>query len=493
MHYSTLYPTGSTSAPFSPNGPPTGLPDNVLRRIFDLYIQGPLIFPPPTDEQRWVLTRVCMKWRLIVVSTPTYWTSFDFTQREVQHSNSFVQLAECFFLRSGNTLTLAIGFRGSFKFQSKLGRDIFNLVVQPRAHRIWFLSCCVTKSDLRTFFGPGQVHFLFLQAINIAVIGNAAEALAPQIPANGSIDLSVFQCAPLLQQTSLQIIHGVHPLDLRLPWGQLTRIDLGQTSIHVRNFFYIMEQSSLLEDGVFYVNFLRFYAGQPTTLRKITIPHLRQLHIRLVQPSQNTRVFRKIFRNLEMPSLNELWVEREELGRGIRNMKIYEPLLANLSATLKHLTISEHSIPQSVCYIPRLNGSFQLLYQDVGGALHKSQNLTSLSLCPGVFMDPLVLDELASGELLPLLEKLEVSSVTGWDIILMVGRKNFTSTLLECGSSSGSTARRPVALKYLSIIIIGYGSDKSEKQKLDDAAMALCLVCGYAIRHMDIPSSSLNW
>ena len=467
----------------------------MLQRTFDLYIQGPLILPPPTHEQRWVLTRVCEKWRLVVVSTPTYWTAFDFVQREVQHPSNFVHLAKCFFLRSGNTLPLATGFRGSFKLQSKLGRNILDFVVRPHAHRIWFLSCCVTKSDLRTFFGPGHVHFLFLQAINVAVIGNPAEAVISQIPAKGSIDLSIFQCAPLLRQASVQILDGVHPLDLRLPWGQLTRIDLGQTSIHVRKFVYIMEQSLLLEDGIFYINFLRAYAGQPTTLRKISIPRLRQLRIRLVQPSRKTRTFRKIFTKLEMPSLNELWVEREELGDGIRNTRIYEPLLTNLSATLERLTISEHSIPQSGCYIPGPNRSSRLLYQDVEGALQKSQNLTSLSLSPGVFLNPLVLDKLASGELLPFLEKLEVSSVKGWDTILMVGRKNFVSTFPECGSSSGSVPRRPVALKYLSILVIGYGLDKSEKQKLDDAAMVLCLVCGYAIRHMDIPeqeSSSLN-
>ena len=200
------------------------------------------------------------------MSTPTYWAAFDFIQHEVQHPNNFVHLAKCFFLRSGNTLPLAIGFRGSFKFQSKLGRNIFDLVIRPHAHRIWFLSCCVTKGNLRTFFGPGHVHFLFLQAINVAVIGNPAEAVISQIPAKGSIDLSIFQCAPLLRQASVQILDGVHPLDLRLPWGQLTRIDLGQTSIHVRKFVYIMEQSLLLEDGVFYINFLRAYAGQPTTL-----------------------------------------------------------------------------------------------------------------------------------------------------------------------------------------------------------------------------------
>ena len=67
------------------------------------------------------------------------------------------------------------------------------------------------------------------------------------------------------------------------------------------------------------------------------------------------------------------------------------------------------------------------MYQDVDGALGTLQNLTSLSLCPSVFMNLLALDKLASGELLPFLEKLKVSSIKGWDIILMVGGKNFAS------------------------------------------------------------------
>ena len=128
MDYSTAYPTSSTPATFSHNVPAVALPDNILQRIFALYIQGPLIFLPPPDKQRWVLTRVCAKWQLIVTSTPIYWTAFDFIQRKVQHPNYFVHLAECFFGQSGNTLPLAIGFRGSFKFQSKLGRNIFNFV-----------------------------------------------------------------------------------------------------------------------------------------------------------------------------------------------------------------------------------------------------------------------------------------------------------------------------------------------------------------------------
>jgi hypothetical protein len=91
MDYDTVYPTSNTPATFSPNGPPAALPDNVLRRIFDLYIQGPLVFPPPTDEHRWVLTRVCAKWRFVVVSTPSYWTAYDLSNKRFNtQTTSFI-------------------------------------------------------------------------------------------------------------------------------------------------------------------------------------------------------------------------------------------------------------------------------------------------------------------------------------------------------------------------------------------------------------------
>lgn len=206
MDYSTNHPAATVAsrvATFSPNA--ATLPENVLQCIFSLHIQGPLIFPPPMDEKQRVLSQVCDKWRRIVVSTTTYWNAFDFNQCEdVQHPINLLQLAELFFCQSGNTIPLSIVFRS---FESNLCRYIFNLIAQPRAHRIWFLSCRVTKSELATYFGPGHLQFPLsgLRSIDIAVICNPAESTTSQRTFRDPIDLSVFQRTPDLSTSIIAI------------------------------------------------------------------------------------------------------------------------------------------------------------------------------------------------------------------------------------------------------------------------------------------------
>jgi hypothetical protein len=190
-----------------------------------------------------------------------------------------------------------------------------------------------------------------------------------------------------------------------------------------------------------------------------------------------------------MPVLEELWLEREEVGRPIRDMAIYERFLGGLSAPLKHVTIAEHFIPMSRWFIPRLNRTSRLTYQDMEGVLRSARNLTSLYLCPGVFIHPLILEKMATGELLPLLEKLGVSSLSGWEVIWMVQRKNTASGLPHCGPSShlASTELRtapPVALDYLWLCTMGHGSDEGDTKKLEEAITALRLLNGYSIRHV---------
>ena len=197
----------------------------------------------------------------------------------------------------------------------------------------------------------------------------------------------------------------------------------------------------------------------------------------MFQPSEDAR----IFGNLEMRALEELWLEREELGQPIRDMVIYERFLSGLNATLKHITIAEYpaSIPR--WFTPPLNRTPGLTYQDMDGVFRSARNLTSLYLCPKVFIHPLVLEKMATGELLPLLERLGVSSVSGWDIIWMVQKKNIASALPQCGpSASSSVARtviRPVALNYLCFCAVGCGLGE-----LEGAIRALRLADGYSIQ-----------
>ena len=474
----------STSAP--PNGP--NFPDNILQRIIDLTIQGPVVLPPPTHDPRRVLAQVCRRWRNVVTSTSSYWTFFTFEALHGQRPGNILRLAKLLFRRSGNNILLSI------RFQRNVARRLLKFVLRSYSHRLWSLSCFVTKRELKTFFGAGGVHFPRLQHIDLAVVSNRhGHITTRRTPAKGSINLYRIRRAPFLRHVVLHIPNRVHPADLRLLWGRLTHVDLGDTPTRPSTFMKIMEQSLFLEYGVFCIHFTRLGNQQSTTFSTTTVPLLRRLRLRLIHPSRDTRIFRK----LRMPSLEELWLEREEVGQSIRDMSLYKTLLAKLNAPLKHVTFSEHYSPTSTTtwYFPRLNCTQRLIYQHLDRVLRPAHNLTSLYLCPGVFIHPLVLGRLASGELLPFLERLAVSSVSGWDILWMVRERNLASTRPESGPSSNSTSlvtpvARPVALNYLDLFVMMCGLNEDYVQKYKDALDALLLPCGYLFRYIPIPGQA---
>ena len=326
--------------------------------------------------------------------------------------------------------------------------------------------------------------FPALEAIDIAVNCDLNGTITSRLPVSGSIDLSAFHCAPCLRDTKLHILGGIHPADLKLPWGQLTRLNLGHTCVQVHTFMKIMEEFVFLKEGAFCVSFVRYYNGQATRLRRVSIPLLRRLHLRLFEPSQDVRMFR----SLHIPLLEVLWVERDKPGQAIRDMTIYETLLAGVDANIKHVTIAEYPIPITSWFIPRLVRSQRMTYQRLDGVFCSCDHLTTLFLGPGIFIHPLIVNKMATGEFLPLLEQLGVNSVHGWDIIWMVQRRNFAVTFPDSGPSSSPAVRSlcPVALTYLRLFTMGGGLSTADARKLEDAVTALNLACGYTMRHIDI-------
>lgn len=461
-------------------------PESILRRIFDFLIQGPVVLPPPRDDQRRVLTQVCKEWRRIVIYTPTYWTTFNFVDSAVQPPNDLFAVADVFFGNPKDTIPLSVSFGRSL--QSDVGRNIFEFVIRPRADRIRFFSCDITKETLTILFGCDPVCFPVLEAIDVAVHCDLNGTITSRLPLSGSIDFSAFRRAPRLRDAKLRILGGIHSNDLNLPWVQLTRLDLGQTCVQVHTFLKILKESVVLEDGAFCVSFARYYDGQPTRLRRISIPLLRCLRLRLFEPSEDAR----LFGSLHIPLLEVLRLERDEPEQAIRDMSIYETLLAGVDANIKHVTIAEYHIPMTRWFIPRLIRSERMTYQRLDGVFCLCGQLTTLFLGPGIFIHPLVVEKMATGEFLPLLEQLGVNSVHGWDIIWMVQRRNFASTFPDSGPSSSPAARllRPVALTYLRLFTMGGGLSAADAQKLEDAATALDLAHGYTMRHIDIADNS---
>ncbi|KIM39420.1 hypothetical protein M413DRAFT_12054 [Hebeloma cylindrosporum] len=444
-------------------------PENIHRRIFDFLVHEPVILPPQRNNKRQIIALVCKEWQRVLVSTPTYWNDFDFVQPSPEPSNGLFALAGLFFVRSGESIPLAIRFREYLK--TEVGRRIFELVIRPRMRRVWLLSCTITTNILRTLFN--SVRFPLLQVVDVTVTYdmNGVDALHPYMPVSGSLNLSPFRRAPRLRNIALRMPDGVHPSDLQLPWGQLTHVDLGDTSIDVDKFMQIMERSILLEDGTFRISFASYDDGRSMGLQKILVPYLQCLRLRLVQPSQVVR----LLGFLDTPFLDDLWLEREEGGHVIRNMTVYQPFLAGLTSTIKQLTVAEHGIPVDSRFtlIPRI-------YQQLEGLLRSCEHLTSLFLAPGLFIHPNVLDKIATGELLPFLEQLGVSAVNGWDIISMVQRKNFAPS-----SSTG-----PVSLNYLHLCMMGCRLDEDDTQGIADAVSALRLLYGYVFHHIDIDDGS---
>ncbi|KIM47215.1 hypothetical protein M413DRAFT_422982 [Hebeloma cylindrosporum] len=474
-----------------PSIPPTypNFPNDVLKRIFDLIIRGPAVFPPPSNHPREILAQVCTRWQYVVTSTPTYWTTLEFVQLDAQGPANFFELAQEFLRRSGSTIPLSIRFRGGL--ESDAAHRIFEHVIQSYAHRMWFFACVITKRELGTFFGADCVQFPLLLHV-VLDVSTADAQISTRIPVRGSVDISAFQHAlPSLRHVVLSIPEGIHATDLQLPWSRLTDIDLGNTPIRSNKFMKIMEQSLVLDDGVFCINFPRIDSEQSITFRTITVPLLRHLRLRLIRPSRGGRTFPK----LRTPSLESLWLEREEVGQAVRDTRLYETLLAGLNASLKHITITEHSVPSTLLFLPQLKGGPRFMYQGLEGVLRSAHNLTSLYLYPGIFIHPVVLGKLASGEFLPFLEKLAISSVTGWDIIWMVQERNLVSTRphsggpsSELGSLAAPMVRRAVPLNYLSLLVMGCGLDQGSVQKLKHAVGSLRLACGYVLRYVDIPS-----
>ena len=132
-----------------------------------------------------------------------------------------------------------------------------------------------------------------------------------------------------------------------------------------------------------------------------------------------------------------------------------------------------------------------MCHMGVFSVFRSAHYLTSLYLCPGVFIHPLALGKLASGEFLPFLEKLAASSVSGWDIVWMVQQRNSVSTRPESGPSSNSASlvapmSPPIALKYIRLFVMGFELDGAAIRNFKDALMGIRLSGGFSFLYADI-------
>jgi len=412
------------------------------------------------------MSQVCSNWRRIVVSTPSYWSAIHLFPNHFHNPENATHLANVLIRRSAN---LPLSLRFSVVVQNGAGQEnpMDNMVVHKIVRqfiilcdfRVRSLICTMGESDALKLFEKRS--FPILDNINVTIVADPNFDYSDMSP----FKFTVFQAAPILRKAALRFLVLLHPIDLRLPWGQLTKLHLGCSPTTVDSFIWMMGTSQCLEDAFFHITFnTSSNAPRQRSLRKTVMPNLQLLHLKLIQPSKD----RNVFELFHLPVLEELWLERGEVGMR-RNMGIYRKLVSASRVTLKRIILNEFTLSKPVQSSPP-HLQRRLVYQAIDRLLQFSQNITALHLATGVCLNPTTLEQLSTGNLLPMLDTLELSTLSGWDIVSMVERRNTTCKL----GISSSTSHGPqfCAFAYLYLTVVAHDI---ETHSLEVAVAALDL------------------
>jgi hypothetical protein len=236
---------------------------------------------------------------------------------------------------------------------------------------------------------------------------------------------TAFQRLPRLRTAVITIKNGIHPLAFKLPWRQLTKLNMINSTVSPHIFMEVLSNSApSLKDGSFTIEFEQIRqstSSAPLThIFPIVKPFfLQHLFLRLINPSLDTRLFSRVHLTALCHLQIELGCSKERWA-----MSIYQDLLSKSRKTLKSLGFWDAPLQgdqntetegTSLVHNPpcSLDGLFSML-----------PHLERIRLPEAVYIPPNAADKIAQGIFLPSLRVLEVSSTVGVDILDMVRRRN---------------------------------------------------------------------
>jgi hypothetical protein len=227
---------------------------------------------------------------------------------------------------------------------------------------------------------------------------------------------TAFQNLPRLRSAIITIENGIHPLAFRLPWGQLTKLNMINTTIHPHIFLEVLSSSApSLRDGSFTIQFKKITPSSSSVPKNIfpiaKLHFLQNLRLRLIDPTLDTRIFSRV----HMTSLCHLRIDlvqdRRKTGWVV---SIYQKLLSKSSITLKSLSFWDAPLQAYQRSPP----------QDLDGLFVMLPKLQHLHLPIGLYIPQNSADKIAQGILLPSLRILDAYSAIGLDILDVVRRRN---------------------------------------------------------------------
>jgi len=225
-------------------------------------------------------------------------------------------LNEAFKYSGQSTLQLEARETGD-KFYKPFLRE----VVFPQSHRITSLLLDVAGATFRAFLLLPSSLFGELECIKLHIPSSYGHFSVPQAP------VTVFQGAPRLRRVTIPLLHNHSPLDLTLPWGQLTYLAFTPGDIELTDSFKVLSLCTNLCE----CHLCLFTDSEPPITvfhpASVQLPHLRKLGLNMIFWGFSYADF---FRPLVIPKL--------ELFTFVLSSSS-EDCLNDLRETIDHLSI----------------------------------------------------------------------------------------------------------------------------------------------------------
>ncbi|CAA7261298.1 unnamed protein product [Cyclocybe aegerita] len=422
--------SSSPDLPATSSSTMTGAQDvsiEILTEIFHFALEpeNPLSLSP-FDTRRHI-SAVCSFWRDVLNSTPSLWQSITFAPTSPQHGEESRALAHAWLQRSRNSLALDFCSRLPPQLPTRVEDLLFGggairiveEIIRPFAWRIVSLTCILSgcKDDIRAFLTLPPSTFPNLESVNIVFL-NDVQNPRSEFTFEERRAFSVFVDAPRLMSARLHLLNGIDPLDLRLPWGQMKLLDFGNIPMADDVFMSIMQMSARsLRDGTFNVVLEpRFHLPLAATFPQISMPNVIRFRLILGRHLADP----DLFRLLEFRATKYLQIEKVGGFRGI-DLETITPLIRPMSSSLEYVTLLDledgtNTIAHSHVYYPEM----ATIFRAVPGLIY-------LHLPRGILLDGPLVEDIASGRVLPRLEALDVAVSgleNGYRVIKMADGRN---------------------------------------------------------------------
>ena len=289
---------------------------------------------------------VCRRWRQVILHNPQTWTNVVVSPTLSSNNlNAHIKFDTCWLkldVRRHSRHWLYISLLHDHT--APLSQQNTNPAIQPSGDEIDMLENIIFPTASRakclslpfcsnhvaeSFLTSPRGRFYFLESVEMCFF----ECGQP-VPAQGwtifSKPITVFQNSPFLRHVSIVINNGLNPLTLLLPWYQLTTINLGFTTIPPKVFITILEKSSpSLSTRFFTIKFSPKTRKQNRRSPRILASALKHLHLRLINPSFNCDLFKRV----RLPGLSSFRVDLYDSNAGWM-MDMYHQLLCHSPSTL---------------------------------------------------------------------------------------------------------------------------------------------------------------